>query len=234
MYNEEAEETIRTYEILASKYDRRPWGIIRLVERLLPEKTVYIGDIGCGKGQYTRYLLERKKKIKIIALDLAQGMVYNMYNSVKKYERYRVLPIVADATSLPIANEKLYATLYIAVLHHILAEKDRNTALKEAYRVVKPRGYVFITVWALYQPYFIIHVLKNLFKKIFMLKRVRIKMYVKGRTHKRYYYLYSLKELLRELEEAGFIIIDKGVFYPVKKIFRPTKNYYVLAVREDK
>ncbi|WFO75825.1 class I SAM-dependent methyltransferase [Desulfurococcaceae archaeon MEX13E-LK6-19] len=223
-------ETIKAYDTLAKCYRRKPWRIISLVENHIPDDDIYIADIGCGKGQYIKYFLSKRKRIRIIAIDLSQVMVQEMYREID--QKHRVLPIVADAIQLPIMDNKVYASLYIAVIHHILSRNYRYQALKEAYRVLVNKGLILVTVWALKQLAFIPFIIKYYFKKILKILKIikkAEKIYSKGKTYRRHYYLFTLNELINEIKSVGFIIEKKGIFYPSKKLLKPTKNYYVLA-----
>ena len=52
-----------------------------------------------------------------------------------------------DATCLPFRDNSFDACISIACLHHLSTESRRVRALMEAARVVRDKGYIYVTVW---------------------------------------------------------------------------------------
>ncbi|MGC8894363.1 MAG: class I SAM-dependent methyltransferase [candidate division WOR-3 bacterium] len=57
--------------------------------------------------------------------------------------RYRPVAVVGDVCRLPIKTASIFAAMSHVVLEHV---KDMNAALSEMERVVKPGGFIYITV----------------------------------------------------------------------------------------
>ncbi len=119
----------------------------------------------------------------------------------------------ADARHLPYTNDFFDFVISIAVIHHIEDSEGRIKALKELYRVLKPGGEAFITVWNRWQPR---HWLK---KKIVMMPWKS-----QDKTLYRYYYLFTYRELEKLAREAGFEIIksytEARYKFPIKAFSR--------------
>jgi tRNA (uracil-5-)-methyltransferase TRM9 len=59
--------------------------------------------------------------------------------------------VQADGVSLPLRSGCCDASISIAVVHHFSSAARRLGALRELCRIVRPGGYVLVTVWALEQ-----------------------------------------------------------------------------------
>ncbi len=70
----------------------------------------------------------RAKGLRVYSLDLV---------------RYRPVVVVGDVCQLPIKTESLFAAMSHVVLEHI---RDTDAALSEMERVVRPGGFIYITV----------------------------------------------------------------------------------------
>ncbi|ARM77021.1 class I SAM-dependent methyltransferase [Acidianus manzaensis] len=150
-----------------------------------------VGDIGCGSGQNCSVI-----KSFTICLDIA---VRQLEIAKKKGCEYLVQ---ADMEYLPFRNFSFGYLLYIASLHHL---SDPDLALKEANRVLKVNGKIFITVWGR-QP-------KFLFRK-----KVYLKTKLNGKDLQRFYRFYSSWELRKYCELNGFKT-EKCSLFRVKSIF---------------
>jgi tRNA (uracil-5-)-methyltransferase TRM9 len=136
-------------------------------------------------------------------LQLAQKYADKYHFSVNLQE--------ADARKLPYNNDFFDFAIAIAIYHHIEDSEGRTQALKELYRVLKPGGEAFITVWNKWQPR---HWLK---KKHFMSP-----WNTKEKTLFRYYYLFTYGELEKLVRQAGFEIIKS---FPESRYKFPIKTF---------
>jgi ubiquinone/menaquinone biosynthesis C-methylase UbiE len=97
-------------------------------------------DIGCGEGHNTRLLAQ--KGAYLTAIDIAE----NFIQKAKETEEDHPLNIeyrVASATHLPFENEQFdFATSFMCLMD--LPHPDK--ALQEAYRVLKPNGFLQFSI----------------------------------------------------------------------------------------
>lgn len=123
-----------------------------------------------------------------------------MISFARKYGRkhgFEAKLVVGDARKLPFRDDSFDGAVSIAAYHNIQGKADRQGALGELFRVMKPGGEAFLTVWNRWQPAF-----------WFSGKEAMVPWRTRRKTLKRYYYLYSRGELAKELRTAGFHVIS--------------------------
>ncbi|MCX8042379.1 MAG: ubiquinone/menaquinone biosynthesis methyltransferase [Thermodesulfobacteriaceae bacterium] len=114
-------------------------------------------DLCCGP--FTLSLAILKERLSpIFALDLSFQMLLYGKSKLSKKEKEVIYPLCADAETLPFRSEA-FGTLSIAFGLRNLPNKER--ALKEFYRVLKPGGILAILEFSLPKNFF--------FKKIYLL-----------------------------------------------------------------
>jgi len=99
-------------------------------------------DIGCGNGRYYQFFNERGADY--CGVDNSKNLIAA---SVKKFPEAKF--IVADALSLPFADNEFDMAVSVAVLHHISSKEYRKRFFEEAWRVLKPGGCLIVVVWDL-------------------------------------------------------------------------------------
>jgi ubiquinone/menaquinone biosynthesis C-methylase UbiE len=108
---------------------------------ILPEIKNLSGlDIGCGEGYNTRLLAARGARLK--GIDISEKFIEN----AKQAERDDPLNIeysVASATDLPFENNQFdFVTSFMCLMDI----PDHAKALQEAYRVLKPNGFLQFSI----------------------------------------------------------------------------------------
>jgi ubiquinone/menaquinone biosynthesis C-methylase UbiE len=162
-------------------------------------------NIGCAHGPD---FLPFKDSFKLWGVDFSPKMLTMAKRYCQKFN-FTAHLVLGDAISLPFASESFDWVISIATLHHIKGKRQRTEACGEIWRVLRPEGEAFITVWNRWQPRF-----------WFRSKEITIPWKSKGKTLHRYFYLFSPGELQRLLTEAGFDIIrvypEKSYHFPIK------------------
>ena len=117
--------------------------------------------------------------------------------------------LIADARYLPFAEAVFDRAISVATYHHIKGERERQAALNELRRVLKPGGEAFITVWNRWQPRFWLSG-----------KAVAVPWRTQAHTLHRYYYLFSYPELEKLAKQAGFQVLksfpENSYRFPLK------------------
>lgn len=209
----------------------KPWPIVLEV---MKENSRVIGDIGCGPGHNTQFLLEKHSKIEVIGLDISYGMIKIAKKRMLKRGLYsRFHPVEADTEHLPFREKSFDGLAYIAVIHHLPSSMSRINALKDAFRVLKENGRIVITVWALIQGRFLPTLIKNVPLRILGLRQnigdVFIPWRTQGKVLLRFYHLFLPWELIEITKQAGFKILKRGSL-KIKARILP-ENYYIIGCK---
>ena len=159
------------------------------VEEFLKKQKGKILDLGSGSG---RHLMKIKGEMYLV--DFSEKMI-ELAKKKAKSKKIKAEFFISDLKKLPFENNFFDSAISIASLHCIEAKANRQKAMKELYRVLKPKSKAMIAVW-------------NKDSKRFI--KSKKEKYVGWRDRgKRYYYLYNKDELKRELEKIGFKVIKE-------------------------
>lgn len=133
----------------ARNYNKRPsfWHTKSLVDttRLQLKPGQSLLDVGCGTGRDMEKLLTRYGEgVELYGLEPSQDMLKQVPQQVTKSRNVRLSNARAD--KLPYADNFFNYVTCSLVLHH-LSDNDRQKALQEMHRVLKPSGTVLIKEW---------------------------------------------------------------------------------------
>ena len=153
-------------------------------------------DLGCGNGRL--YKIFENRNVDYTGVDFSENLIQ------KDIEKYGNHFKTADILSLPFSEENFDSVWAIAVLHHIPTTELRKRVLGEIKRVLRPNGRVIATYWKI----------KSFFRK---------DIFIPFHGKKRYYHVFSKREIKRLFEKAGFKIEEL-------KILRDNKKENILIV----
>lgn len=142
-------------------------------------------EIGCGNSR--NLLPFAKSNFKCYGIDFSKKMIEGSKLFAKKYD-IKINLKKANMLKLPFKSNYFNYCLLIASLHH-LEKKNHLKALKEIYRVLKPKGKALISVW----------------KKT---SDIKTTWKIKGKIYKRYYYFFKKKELEQLILKTDFKILE--------------------------
>ena len=132
--------------LLDSGYRRRIQPPSQLIERSGIKKGMQVLDLGCGSGAFTPFIARTVgDKGKVYALDIQADMLKQLENKLSKPENKdikNIKLIEGNAYELPFDNNSLDLVNMVTVLQEI---PDRNRALQEVKRVLKPGGLFAVT-----------------------------------------------------------------------------------------
>jgi tRNA (uracil-5-)-methyltransferase TRM9 len=148
-------------------------------------------NIGCGHGPD---FVPFKDGFELYGIDFSGKMLELAQKYAAKFN-FTVNLTEADARKLPYADNFFDWAIAVASFHHIEESEGRLQAFKELYRVLKPGGEAFITVWNKWQPKF-----------WFKSKNTLVPWRSGDKILNRYYYLFSYGELEKLARQAGFEI----------------------------
>lgn len=145
---------------------------------------------------------------ELYGIDISPKMLELARKYASKYN-FTVNLKQADARQLPFENNFFDDAIAVASLHHIDEPEGRLQAFKELYRVLRPGGEAFITVWNKWQPRF-----------WFKPKDTLVPWKNSEEILQRYYHLFSYGELEKLVKQAGFTLVrsnpESAYRYPLK------------------
>jgi len=146
-------------------------------------------DLGSGTGRH----LTNIKDGEMFLVDFSKEMI-KLAEAKAKKKKIPAKFNVANMTKLPFEDNLFNYAISISAFH-CLEKKYHKKAVKELYRVLKPKAKALIGVW-------------NFHSKRFNQKQGKEKMIKWTDKGKRYYYLFEEKEVHKLFKDAGFKIIS--------------------------
>jgi len=196
-------------QIAPGWYNFRHWSIFRSELETLAQRWQKgsLLNIGCAHGPD---FLPFRQNFELYGIDFSAEMLKFALRYSQKFD-FSASLLLVDAGQLPFADEVFDWAISVATYHHIKGQKERQAALHELRRVLKPGGEAFITAWNRWQPRF-----------WFSGKEVTVPWRTKVETLHRYYYLFSYPELERLVKKSGFSVLKS---FPENSYRFPTKFF---------
>ena len=198
-----------------------PWKEYRsnqvpIVAEFLKDKKGKIIDLGCGSGRN----MAKNDDIEYCGVDFSENQLKQAWDYIQKNGiNAKLFKSKADKLNKEDFPDEIFDYgLFIATLHCIESKKERENALKEFYRVLKPGAEALISVWNSEDKRF-----NSLKGDIYMSwKKDEI-------NYMRYYYLYNLQEFLDLLKGVGFKILE---IYNAREHDRFSKKNWIIRIRK--
>lgn len=184
-------------QIAPSWYNFRHWSRFRRELEELAQRWQQgrLTNIGCGHGPD---FLPFKEDFDLYGVDFSAEMLRFAQKYSQKFN-FSVDLTLANVSSLPYKDESFNWAISVATYHHLKGDEAKKSAFGGLWRVLKPGGEAFITVWNRWQVGF-----------WFKGKEITVPWRAKGKTLYRYYYLFSYPELKRLVKGAGFEVIKSS------------------------
>jgi ubiquinone/menaquinone biosynthesis C-methylase UbiE len=132
--------------LLDSDYRRKIQPPEQMIERSGIKKGMRVLDLGCGSGAFTTYVARAVGPAGMVnALDIQPAMLKQLKNKLSRRENKdinNVKLIRGNAYELPFDNRSLDLVYMVTVLQEV---PDRNKALAEVKRVLRPGGFLAVT-----------------------------------------------------------------------------------------
>ncbi len=181
-----------TFDSIAEHFDKtrkHPWkDVVNFLDRT-SGKTL---DLGCGNGRHVKAGLENGHEMVGMdaSLELLKIAKENIDESVEL--------VRGNVKELPFAAETFDNILYIATIHHL--KEKRVESLEEVKRALKNGGKTIISGWAREQDRWDIPDEQ---------KDLIVPWHREdGEVIDRFYHLYTLEELKRDVEKSGLEVIE--------------------------
>lgn len=183
------------------------------IEDFLKDKKGKIIDLGCGSGRN----MIASKDIEYYGVDFSDSQIKAAEKLTKERKiNAKLFKMNADKLDKDIfKNEMFDYGLFIATLHCIESEKERLSALKEFYRILKEGAEALITIW---------NSEDVRFKDMNYHGDIYMSWKKDGKEYYRYYYLYDKEEFLDLLKSVGFKVLEIKTNLDIKDSLRITNS----------
>ncbi|MBV9389988.1 MAG: methyltransferase domain-containing protein [Chroococcidiopsidaceae cyanobacterium CP_BM_ER_R8_30] len=137
-------QNIFAYESVRQQYSPVEFAITaRWLNRVVPEQATVV-DIGVGGGYYAKLLAQRGCWLYLI--DISQKLIEATYTKLKAANLDKQVLEVQQASATRLAGLKtaiVDVVLLLGPLYHLCSLEARQSAVREASRILKPNGIVF-------------------------------------------------------------------------------------------
>jgi ubiquinone/menaquinone biosynthesis C-methylase UbiE len=139
---------ILAYYQQAPERDRLQVGVFQLeflrtkevIDRWLPEPPAVVLDVGGGPGAYSAWLASRGYEVHLL------DPVPEHVEQARQLDHRITSCSVGDARALTQKDQFADIVLLLGPLYHLIDGRERQRALREAYRVLVPGGLLFAAV----------------------------------------------------------------------------------------
>lgn len=216
-------KTRADYNLIAEDFSKTRWNIwdeFNVFKKYIKEGDRII-DVGCGNGRLLE--LFKGENINYTGVDISDRLI-NLARKKHPDNNF----VVADNLNLPFSDNNFDKVFSIAVLHTIPSNQLREKAIIELKRILKPGGFLFITVWDVWRKDTLPEFLKYSFLKLIGKSKLDFKdaFIPWADKTKRYYHFFTKKELINLTGKAGFGIMEKGVAHNKRGA---RSNIYLIA-----
>lgn len=142
-YYEQGKERER---LVASKGALESERTKEILQRRLPPSPAVVADIGGGPGHYALWLAELGYTVH------HRDLMGLHVNQLQACANPSIQTAVGDARNLDLPDSSVDAVLLLGPLYHLPVREDRLQTLREAHRIVRDDGPVFIAVISRWAP----------------------------------------------------------------------------------
>jgi SAM-dependent methyltransferase len=142
-------EIAARFDEIAEEFDAtrtHPWPETLLFASLLPPRSRVL-DLACGNGRNMAAFEERGHSV--LGLDASRSLLERAAANVGALSLVR-----GDAVHTPLRPLSVDAVHCVAAIHHLPSEGERRQTVAEIVRVLRPRGLVLLSAWAIEQKRF--------------------------------------------------------------------------------
>ncbi len=151
-------------------------------------------DLGCGNCRNLIPFLQ--KEIYCVGMDFSKGMIRESKSFLKR-KKLNARLVVGNLDKIPFKKGTFLLILCIRTLHHLKTRQSRLKALEEMKRVgIK----ILMSEWKRWQFSFVWKLIKSLFEGHFA--DIYVDWNYHGRIYKRFYHLYTKRELEGDLKSV--------------------------------
>lgn len=176
----------------------------RIVRAALPLSGAVLLDFGCGNGAQTRCFF--RDFDTVIGADVSAAFLRDFQAMARLgHGDHGANAIQYDGRTLPISDGSVDVVVSFEVLEHV---EDEGQALREIHRVLKPGGFLGISVpnrWWIFETH-------GARLPLLPWNRVPFFSWLPKAIHDRYAHarIYRRREIVRKLQERGFTVLQSA------------------------
>jgi ubiquinone/menaquinone biosynthesis C-methylase UbiE len=197
------------WDSIASSFDttrKKPWEQVITFLKTLGHCNI-VADLGCGNGRHLPACSTSSSKV--LAIDISINLLSIAKQQIYQKSISNVAFLDATLTHLPIRSDSVDSAIYIASLHTLQTKEQRIQSIKELHRILRTGKKALISVWSRDQERFRTKIQHN---DTSVQHTEQGDIIVRWKQHNldipRFYHLYTKHELINELTNGGFKIVE--------------------------
>ncbi|MEO1020619.1 MAG: class I SAM-dependent methyltransferase, partial [Pseudomonadota bacterium] len=107
----------------------------------LPEGAI-VGDVGCGDGRFTNYMLSRRPDILVVAADINSQNLKSLIDHLDADQAARVLPVLAPLEQFSDFDQFFDAIVALEVLYTL---PNPESGYRTVASILRPDGYALVS-----------------------------------------------------------------------------------------
>lgn len=176
---------------------------LRILKKQLPAAPAMVLDVGGAAGVYAFPLQKMGYEVHLIdpiPLHIKQAQEHGDQTGIRLASY-----AVGDARKIEKDDKSADVVLFFGPLYHLIEEKDRLQALREAYRVLKPGGFLFAAGIARFASLMDAMHKATLYSKLEVIEQdLACGIHRKITEDFTFAYLHHPRDLVKEIEKCGF------------------------------
>ena len=210
---ENLKQTEIGYDLIAKKFSETRkyfWRSLDFIQKYVKNGDAVL-DFGCGNGRLLG--LFKNKNINYKGVDIS-GKLLDLAKKQYSDNQDNFIKFSSTDLRLPFNDEEFNSIYTIATFHHLPSKAYRQKIANELYRVAKPKAWIIVTVWNLWQSRYRKNIYKNWWNKIFNKSKLdwndcQITFTDnKGQVFNRYHHAFTMRELKQLFKGVGFKIVS--------------------------
>ena len=213
-------ELIDAYNRISQRYSslkKKPWRdfhtyLSDIRVRFLLPSSGKVMDIGTGNGR--NLLLFEEQDWEYFASDI----LFNLLKNLVQLSPNKTNILNNDMKKLPLREKAVDLALCIATIHHSRSTDEAVLILRNIQHVIRNDGYLILSSWRRWKKDSFIRMLKDML--IFPINKMKNRGWRHGDIYlpwftdekkiiaKRYYHLFTKRELIRIVRKTNFKVLD--------------------------
>jgi tRNA (cmo5U34)-methyltransferase len=118
--------------------------LITQAAALTTPQASHVLDVGCGAGNYTLKILQRRPNIDVTLVDLSKPMLERATKRIRAVSSGEIIAIQGDIREIDLIKNQFDIVLAAAVMHHLRDEGEWEVVFRKIHDALKPGGSFWI------------------------------------------------------------------------------------------